>query len=169
MNKSQVDVDALIALATHKEIPLEQLISEIEAGVLEAYYQTLEPKRQARATIDRETGEISVLVPTFNEIGERISEDRDEPEGFARTVNSTVRQVIKLKMRATNDAEIVVEFSGSVGDVISGVVQQGRDPKMINVNLGRVKDVFLHKNKYQVSSINTVIALNASLLKLSKG
>jgi N utilization substance protein A len=139
MNKSQVDVDALIALATHKEIPLEQLISEIEAGVLEAYYQTLEPKRQARASIDRESGEISILVPTFNEIGERISEDRDEPEGFARTVTSTVRQVIKLKMRATNDAEIVGEFSASVGDVISGVVQQGRDPKMINVNLGRVE------------------------------
>jgi N utilization substance protein A len=79
------------------------------------------------------------LVPTFNEIGERISEDRVEPEGFARTVTSTVRQVIKLKMRATNDAEIVGEFSASVGDVISGVVQQGRDPKMINVNLGRVE------------------------------
>jgi len=139
MNKSQVDVEALIALATHKEIALEQLITEIETGVLEAYYQTLEPKRQARAVIDRETGEISILVPTFNEIGERISEDRDEPEGFARIVTSTVRQVIKLKMRATNDAEIVGEFSASVGDVISGIVQQGRDPKMINVNLGRVE------------------------------
>ena len=42
-------------------------------------------------------------------------------------------------MRETNDAQIVVEFTGSVGDVISGVVQQGRDPKMIHVNLGRVE------------------------------
>ena len=42
-------------------------------------------------------------------------------------------------MRETNFAEIVGEFSTSVGDVISGVVQQGRDPKMINVNLGRVE------------------------------
>ena len=42
-------------------------------------------------------------------------------------------------MRETNDAEIVGEFTTSVGDVISGVVQQGRDPKMINVNLGRVE------------------------------
>ena len=42
-------------------------------------------------------------------------------------------------MRETNDAEIVGEFTASVGDVISGVVQQGRDPKMINVNLGRVE------------------------------
>jgi transcription termination/antitermination protein NusA len=139
MNKGQVDVDALIALATHKQMPLEDLITEIEAGVLTAYYETDAPKRQARASIDRETGEIIIWVPTFNELGERISEDRDEPEGFARTATSTVRQVIKLKMRANNDAEIVGEFSASVGDVISGIVQQGRDPKMIHVNLGKVE------------------------------
>jgi transcription termination/antitermination protein NusA len=139
MNKGTVDVEALIALATHKEIPLEQLITEIETGVLDAYYQTDEPKRQARAEINRENGEISIFIPNFNELGERVSEDRDEPEGFARVITSTVRQVIKLRMRATNDAEIVGEFSASVGDVISGVVQQGRDPKMINVNLGKVE------------------------------
>ncbi|MEY2769313.1 MAG: hypothetical protein RL359_949, partial [Actinomycetota bacterium] len=40
MNKGQVDVDALIALATHKQSPLEDLIKEIEAGVLAAYYET---------------------------------------------------------------------------------------------------------------------------------
>jgi len=139
MNKGQVDVDALIALATHKQMPLEDLITEIEAGVLTAYYETDAPKRQARASIDRETGEIVIWVPTFNELGERISEDRDEPEGFARTATSTVRQVIKLKMRANNDAEIVGEFTASVGDVISGIIQQGRDPKMIHVNLGRIE------------------------------
>jgi N utilization substance protein A len=42
-------------------------------------------------------------------------------------------------MRATNDAEIVGEFTASVGDIISGIIQQGRDPKMVNVNLGRVE------------------------------
>ena len=51
----------------------------------------------------------------------------------------SARQIIKLQMRETNDASIVGEFTGNVGDVISGVVQQGRDPKMINVNLGRTE------------------------------
>jgi N utilization substance protein A len=69
----------------------------------------------------------------------RIAEEEDCPEGFARSATSAIRQVIKFKMRETNDAEIVGEFTGSVGDVISGIVQQGRDPKMINVNLGRVE------------------------------
>jgi N utilization substance protein A len=134
-----VDIEALKQLTDAKGMPLEQLIQAIEAGVLTAYSETLEPNRYARVQLDRETGEIAIFVPEFNELGERVAENLLEVEGFARTATSTARQVIKLQMRATNDAEIVGEFTASVGDVISGIVQQGRDPKMINVNLGRVE------------------------------
>ena len=134
-----VDIEALKQLTDAKGMPLEQLIQAIEAGVLTAYSETLEPNRYARVQLDRETGSIAIFVPEFNELGERIAEKVLEVEGFNRTATSTARQVIKLQMRATNDAEIVGEFTASVGDVISGIVQQGRDPKMINVNLGRVE------------------------------
>jgi len=134
-----VDIEALKQLTDAKGMPLEQLIQAIEAGVLTAYSETLEPNRYARVHLDRETGEIAIFVPEFNELGERVAENVLEVEGFERTATSTARQVIKLQMRATNDAEIVGEFTASVGDVISGIVQQGRDPKMINVNLGRVE------------------------------
>jgi len=134
-----VDIAALVQLTDAKGMPLEQLIQAIEAGVLTAYTETPEPNRYARVQLDRETGYIQIYVPTFNELGERVSEDVLEVEGFDRVATSTARQVIKLQMRATNDAEIVGEFTASVGDVISGIVQQGRDPKMINVNLGRVE------------------------------
>jgi len=134
-----VDIEALKQLTDAKGMPLEQLIQAIEAGVLTAYSETLEPNRYARVQLDRETGDIAIFVPEFNELGERIAEKVLEVEGFARTATSTARQVIKLQMRATNDAEIVGEFTASVGDVISGIVQQGRDPKMINVNFGRVE------------------------------
>ena len=134
-----VDIEALKQLTDAKAMPLEQLIQAIEAGVLTAYSETLEPNRYARVQLDRETGDIAIFVPEFNELGERVAEKVLEVEGFARTATSTARQVIKLQMRATNDAQIVGEFTASVGDVISGIVQQGRDPKMINVNLGRVE------------------------------
>ena len=134
-----VDIPALVQLTDAKGMPLEQLIQTIEAGVLTAYTETPEPNRYARVHLDRETGDIKIFVPTFNELGERISESVLEVEGFDRIATSTARQVIKLQMRATNDAEIVGEFTASVGDVISGIVQQGRDPKMINVNLGRIE------------------------------
>jgi N utilization substance protein A len=134
-----VDIASLVQLAEAKAMPLEQLIQAIEAGILTAYSEMPEPNRYARVQLDRESGDIQIFVPTFNELGERVSEDVLEVEGFARIATSTARQVIKLQMRATNDAEIVGEFTASVGDVISGIVQQGRDPKMINVNLGRVE------------------------------
>jgi len=134
-----VDIPALVQLTEAKGMPLEQLIQMIEAAVLTAYTETPEPNRYARVQLDRETGDIQIFVPTFNELGERISEDVLEVEGFDRMATSTARQTIKQQMRATNDAEIVGEFTASVGDVISGIIQQGRDPKMIHVNLGRIE------------------------------
>lgn len=134
-----VDISALVQLTEAKGMPLEQLIQMIEAAVLTAYTETPEPNRYARVQLDRETGEIQIFVPTFNELGERVSEDVLEVEGFDRIATSTARQTIKQQMRATNDAEIVGEFTTSVGDVISGIIQQGRDPKMIHVNLGRIE------------------------------
>ncbi|CAN1513909.1 NusA Transcription elongation factor [Candidatus Nanopelagicaceae bacterium] len=134
-----VDISALIQLTEAKGMPLEQLIQMIEAAVLTAYTETPEPNRYARVQLDRETGDIQIFVPTFNELGERVSEDVLEVEGFDRMATSTARQTIKQQMRATNDAEIVGEFTTSVGDVISGIIQQGRDPKMIHVNLGRIE------------------------------
>jgi len=134
-----VDISALVQLTEAKGMPLEQLIQMIEAAVLTAYNETPEPNRYARVQLDRETGDIQIFVPTFNELGERVSEDVLEVEGFDRMATSTARQTIKQQMRATNDAEIVGEFTTSVGDVISGIIQQGRDPKMIHVNLGRIE------------------------------
>ena len=134
-----VDIPSLLQLTEAKCMPLEQLIQAIEAGVITAYTETPEPNRYARVQLDRETGEINIFVPSFNELGERVSESILEVEGFARVATSIARQVIKHQMRATNDAEIVGEFTTSVGDVISGIVQQGRDPKMIHVNLGRIE------------------------------
>ena len=134
-----VDISALVQLTEAKGMPLEQLIQMIEAAILTSYSETPDANRYARVQLDRETGDIQLFVPTFNELGERISEDVLEVEGFDRMATSTARQTIKQQMRATNDAEIVGEFTTSVGDVISGIIQQGRDPKMIHVNLGRIE------------------------------
>jgi transcription termination/antitermination protein NusA len=142
-----VDMKLLTSLTIEKEIPLDRLIIAIESAVLTAYAQTEGAKRHANARLDRETGEIKIVVPIFGEDGEKSGEEIDEPEGFTRIATSTARQIIKQKMRETNDAEIVTEFTASVGDVVSGVVQQGRDPRMIYVNLGRVEGKVPHQEQ----------------------
>ena len=134
-----VDMIGLAELTTAKNIALNDLIYEIEGAVIAAYSETDNPNRSVRAILNRETGDISLVIPHYGEDGTRTDEVVEPPEGFARIMTSTARKTIKLKMRESNDLDIVGEFTASVGDVISGVVQQGRDPKMINVNLGRVE------------------------------
>ncbi|MEI7641424.1 MAG: transcription termination/antitermination protein NusA [Streptomycetaceae bacterium] len=134
-----VDMKALISLTTERDIPLDRLITAIEIAVKAAYVSTDEAKPYAHAKLDRDTGEIRILVPIFGEDGEKIDEIVDEPTGFSRVATSTARQIIKEKMRESKDAEIVGEFTASVGDIVSGVIQQGRDHRMVYIDLGRVE------------------------------
>ena len=60
-----VEMSALAALTTEKDIHLEELIYAIEVAVLGAYNQTETAKRHARAHLDRETGEITILVKSL--------------------------------------------------------------------------------------------------------
>lgn len=134
-----IDVNSLKSLAAEKKLPLERLISAIENDVAAAYATLPGHKPHARAVLNRETGEIVIYVPVLGPDGDRIDTVTDNPEGFAKLAEKTARKTIKEKMREAKDLEVVTEFSGSVGDVISGIVQQGRDAEVIYVNLGRVE------------------------------
>ncbi len=134
-----VDIDALLAMTVAKNIPLEKLINSIEQTVTEAYGELPDAMPQGRSVLNRQTGEILIHVPQFNDEGIYTETITHMPEGFSQKIKSLVRKVLKEKMRAVNDAGIVADFSGNVGDIISGVVQQGRDPHVIYVDLGRVE------------------------------
>ncbi|MEN9679774.1 MAG: hypothetical protein RLZ57_903 [Actinomycetota bacterium] len=129
----------LEAVTIERDIPMDNLIGAIEVAVLAAYNQTDHAREHARAHLDRETGEIQIFVPVFSEAGDRIGEVQDHDETFGRIAAQTARQTIKQALRGAKDAEIVGELSANVGDVISGVIHQGRDAKMVYVSLGRAE------------------------------
>ena len=134
-----VDVDALITLTIEKEIPLEKMISAIENAVTEAYIALEDAKPQGRAVLNRVSGEILIHVPQFNNEGIYTETITHMPEGFEQIIKSLTRKEIKQRMRAAKDTDVVEEFQASVGDVISGVIQQGRDATLVYVDLGRVE------------------------------
>lgn len=134
-----VDMKTLEAVTIERDIPMDNLIGAIEVAVLAAYNQTDHAREHARAHLDRETGEIQIFVPVFSETGDRIGEVQDHDETFGRIAAQTARQTIKQALRGAKDAEIVGELSANVGDVISGVIHQGRDAKMVYVSLGRAE------------------------------
>lgn len=134
-----VEMKVLEALTLERDIPLDRLITAIEIAVKLAYNEMEGAKPFAHATLDRVSGEIRIVIPTFGPDGERIGEVIDDLPGFSRIASSTARKIIKEKIRESNDAEIVGEFSASVGDIVSGVIQQGRDHRMVYIDLGRVE------------------------------
>jgi transcription termination/antitermination protein NusA len=137
----KVDMTALRALVVDKEISFDRMIEAIEIAILQAYSHTEDAAPHARAVLDREGGDITILVSDFGDDGEKIGEHEATPSGFGRVAASVARQVITQRLREANDIEIVGEFQGSVGDIVSGVIQQGRDQRMVFVDLGRVEGV----------------------------
>jgi len=136
-----IDMNALRGLVREKEISLDVVVSAIEAALLVAYHHTEGSKSNARAVLDRATGHFSVLARETNDEGELLGEFDDTPEGFGRIAAQTARQVILQRLRDAEDERMFGEYSGREGDLVSGVIQQGRDPREVMVELGDIEAV----------------------------
>jgi transcription termination/antitermination protein NusA len=134
-----IDMSALRALEHEKEIGLDILVEAIEQPLLLAYQRTAEAEADARVELDRKTGHVTVWAREVNDEGNVVREWDDTPEGFGRIAASTARQVIFQRLRDAQDDLRFGEFSGKEGDVISGVIQQGRDPEMVYVDVGKIE------------------------------
>jgi N utilization substance protein A len=136
-----IDMAVLRALEREREIPLDVLVDAIEQSLLVAYHRTPGAHEDARAELDRKSGHVVVWVRERADDGEIVREWEDTPEGFGRIAATTAKQVILQRLRDAEDDLRFGEFSGKEGDVVSGVVQQGRDPAMVFVDLGKVEAI----------------------------
>ena len=136
-----IDMTVLRSLVSEKEISLDVLTDAIEQALLVAYHRTPGAHEDARVELDRKSGHVTVYAAERDEEGEITREFEDTPEGFGRIAATTAKQVILQRLRDAEDDVRFGEFSGKEGDVISGIVQQGRDPDMVFVDLGKIEAV----------------------------
>lgn len=136
-----IDLAALRAIERDKDIPMEYLISTLEDALLNAYNKTEHPLRGVKVEIDKKTGKVSVLAPEFGDDDEIIGHYDDTPADFGRVAASTARQVIFQRLREAEDDQKFGHFSGSEGDILSGVVQADRDSKAVRVDLGTLEAI----------------------------
>jgi transcription termination/antitermination protein NusA len=134
-----IDLTLLRALEREKEISFDILIDALEQALVTAYHKTPGAHAQARAVVDRKTGRVSILAAELDEEGEKIGEFDDTPEGFGRIAATTAKQVILQRLRDAEDDLRFGEFSGREGDLVSGTIQQGRDPQDVLVDLGKLE------------------------------
>ncbi|GAA4910317.1 MULTISPECIES: transcription termination factor NusA [Nesterenkonia] len=134
-----IDMSALRMLVKERDIPLEKLIPAIEQALVLAYHKSPGALQHARAEIDQTTGHVAIWAKELDENGQVIGEFDDTPNNFGRVAASTARQVIMQRIRDAEDDQVLGEFKGKEGELISGIVQQGRNPHMIQVDIGGVE------------------------------
>jgi transcription termination/antitermination protein NusA len=136
-----IDLSVLRALEREKGISFDLLVGAIEQALLVAYHRTDDALPHARVELDRRTGHVTVFAQELDDEGNVVREWDDTPQGFGRIAATTARQVILQRLRDAEDELTYGEFLGKEGDVVSGVIQQGRDPRTVLVDLGKVEGV----------------------------
>jgi N utilization substance protein A len=134
-----IDLSILRMLEREKEISFDVLVEAIEQALLTAYHKTPGAQSKARVTLDRRTGHVSVMAAELDEEGNVLTEYDDTPDGFGRIAATTAKQIMLQRLRDAEDDIKFGEFSGKEGDIVSGIVQQGRNPDDVMVDLGRVE------------------------------
>jgi N utilization substance protein A len=139
-----IDLSILRMLEREKEISFEVLVEAIEQALLTAYHKTPGAQHHARVELDRKSGHVTVWArepaePTEEGPGEPGPEYDDTPAGFGRIAATTAKQIMLQRLREAEDERRFGEFSGKEGDIISGVIQQGRNPDDVMVDLGQLE------------------------------
>ena len=134
-----IDVSALKSLVREKDLSLDLVVDTIEQALLTAYHRSPGAASRARATLDRKTGHVVVYATELDDEGNAVREYDDTPEGFGRIAATTARQVLLNRLREAEDDVTHDEFAGREGDLISGVIQQNSNPRMVRVDLGKVE------------------------------
>jgi N utilization substance protein A len=136
-----IDMAVLRSLEREKDIAFEIVVEAIEQALLVAYHRTEGAQQQARVELDRKTGHVTVYAREVAEDGTVAREFDDTPADFGRIAATTAKQVILQRLRDAEDEVRYGEFSGKEGDILSGVIQQGRDPRSVMVDLGKIEAV----------------------------
>jgi N utilization substance protein A len=138
-----IDMQALRLIEHERDIKIDVLIEAIEQALLSAYHRTPGAYARARVEVDRRTGHVTVWAREPVQLdpdGEPVDVEQPEfdhtPEGFGRIATATARQVIVQRLRDAEDDQVLGTFRGKEGEILGGVVQQGRDPRTVLVDVG---------------------------------
>jgi N utilization substance protein A len=140
-----IPMDSLRELERERGISFDTVVDAIERALASAYLRmtNADETRDARAEIDRESGEVTVFAQEIEidpETEERsvLKEWEDTPPDFGRIAAQTAKQVILQRLREAERDLTFGEYSGREGDIVTGIVQQ-QDHRYTILDLGKTE------------------------------
>ncbi|MEV4300670.1 transcription termination factor NusA [Microbispora rosea] len=140
-------MSVLRSLEREKDISFDLVVKAIEDALLIAYFRTEGAAQKARAELDRDTGHVIIWAAELDEDGEVVREYDDTPSNFSRIAATTAKQVILQQLRDAEDEVNFGEFASREGELVAGVIQQGKDPRVVLVDLGKIEAILPHNEQ----------------------
>ena len=132
-------MEALQALATDRDVPLDALFAALADALETAYKRSPGAHEFSWVTIDPDTMEIRVFAQNLDEEGEPVGDEFDvTPDDFGRIAAQTTRQVMTQRIREAERDLKYEEYAGREGDIVTGMIQQ-TDARYTLLDLGRVE------------------------------
>lgn len=143
-----IPLTELRGIEREREIPFDELIQIIEQAIQQAYSKhalerglgEVNPS-DVDVNIDRKSGVVTIFVPERDEAGTIIGDAPIDMEDFGRIAAGAAKQVINQRLRDLSDDAVLGEFRDKEGEIVSGVVQQGPNPRMVHVDLGTLEAI----------------------------
>lgn len=164
-----IDMTALRLIEREREISLDVLVNAIEEALLLAYQRTPDAAEQARVEVDRRTGRVTVMAAELDEDGAVVGEYDDTPSGFGRIATATARSVIVQRLRDAEDDQVMGTLRDRAGTLIAGVIQQGRDPRTVLVDIGDLEAVLPAHEQVPTETYRHGDRLRAYVLEVTRG
>jgi transcription termination/antitermination protein NusA len=185
-----IDMTALRSLESEKDISLELVVKAIEEALLIAYHRTEGAAVKARVELDRKTGHVTVWAtepPADSGEDAESAEGTDEtapvapaepvapreyddtPTNFSRIAATTAKQVILQHLRNAEDELTFGEYAGREGDIVAGVIQQGKDPRNVLVDLGKIEGVIPPEEQVPGENYEHGERLRSYVVQVKKG
>lgn len=155
-------IEAMDELEKEKHISKDILIETIESALVSAYKKNYGTSQNVRVEIDRETGDIAVLMR--KDIVEEIEDDMTQmsldeaqeidpryeigdgiefqvtPRDFGRIAAQTAKQVVVQRIREAERGMVYDDFITRQGEIITGTVQRKSGDTMF-INIGKAEGI----------------------------
>ena len=155
-------IEAIDELEKEKHISKDILFEAIETALVSAYKKNYGTSQNVRVDIDRETGDIAVLMRL--EVVEEVTDDMIEisleeaqeidpryeigdfiefqvtPGDFGRIAAQTAKQVVVQRIREAERGMIFDDFITRQGEIITGLVQR-KSGETLFVDVGRTEGI----------------------------
>jgi N utilization substance protein A len=176
-----IDMTTLRMLERERDLSLDILVAAIEQALLSAYHRTPDAYNRARVEVDRASGHVTVWAreelpapedpeaPEARPVVEYGPEFDDTPQDFGRIATATARQVIVQRLRDAEDDQVLGTFRGKEGEVLAGVIQQGRDPRMVLVDVGGTEAILPPHEQVPTEEYVHGERLRAYVVEVSRG